>query len=796
SWTVLGVGNRRGILTMLIGCTLIAIGLLYAFYVKPVLKRFLKEKYAMLAESQAGRTPPVRVASRGETVGASGWMIGAAVSLALAATSGAVLAQEDGDPLPSGHPPIGTMPNASASHAAEPADPAAQAVMRRRLGVEAEASLQDMAASLDLEAFRLLVVQHSGRYQTVEAWARDITKKVHGRKGKLFDVDPVVAALELCFNPSAHVEQIVIHLKDIGIRHDITAHPVELSDVERRRIRRTGMVSYHFMHEPAVTEVLAKLKTQVPLQRAIDRTETAVFFFEAARRTLRILPSPSGTWDSQWHTIDELLANARIGGHDFMGQMAPVAGVEAAEARDLLELFAGLGVAWQNRDAATINEKLASLSERLPTLAPDGVYMTLSQRKVEAFYHRMNAFTWGWGIYILGLAVSIWAVVTRWRAARAMATGIFLIALLLHGFGLGLRWYILGRIPVANMFEAVVGSAWLGALIALGLEWRLIRAFQVVYLIPMTFAVILVQRYDTPMWFAFAGVATVGLLADIVYVGLRRRRGVAPDDATLAGRGYYVLAACFLGFLSLALGTQVGAEITTIAGILDDVLLRIHTVLIIVSYAIVTLAFGVANCYLIVRAFKTASGVAWATIGCEIGGAVGLWAALDGKLSPSPDAWLVVTAVTLAMLGGGVIGWAVPQVFAGLMRPALSGGPAGAPFMSGGRAVSRAAAQSPLLSGLDLSQMTLLHMANVGLFVGVILGAVWADYSWGRPWGWDPKEVFALNTWLIYAILIHVRMLSRDKGLWTAVVACIGFAMMMFNWWAVNFYIVGLHSYA
>jgi ABC-type transport system involved in cytochrome c biogenesis permease subunit len=63
-------------------------------------------------------------------------------------------------------------------------------------------------------------------------------------------------------------------------------------------------------------------------------------------------------------------------------------------------------------------------------------------------------------------------------------------------------------------------------------------------------------------------------------------------------------------------------------------------------------------------------------------------------------------------------------------------------------------------------------------------------------WGWDPKEVFALNTWLVYAILIHVRLLVRNKGYWTAWLSLAGCGMMAFNWWVVNFYIVGLHSYA
>ena len=66
----------------------------------------------------------------------------------------------------------------------------------------------------------------------------------------------------------------------------------------------------------------------------------------------------------------------------------------------------------------------------------------------------------------------------------------------------------------------------------------------------------------------------------------------------------------------------------------------------------------------------------------------------------------------------------------------------------------------------------------------------------GSAVGLDPKEVFALNTFLIFLILVHVRLKVRDKAFWTAVLAVIGFEVMMFNWIVVNFVISGLHSYA
>jgi cytochrome c-type biogenesis protein CcsB len=97
---------------------------------------------------------------------------------------------------------------------------------------------------------------------------------------------------------------------------------------------------------------------------------------------------------------------------------------------------------------------------------------------------------------------------------------------------------------------------------------------------------------------------------------------------------------------------------------------------------------------------------------------------------------------------------------------------------------------------LDGATMVLMELAFIMLFSGLVMGAIWADHSWGRPWGWDPKEVFALNTFIVLALLVHVRLKTKDKALWTALIALFGAGVMLFNWIVINFYIVGLHSYA
>ncbi len=80
------------------------------------------------------------------------------------------------------------------------------------------------------------------------------------------------------------------------------------------------------------------------------------------------------------------------------------------------------------------------------------------------------------------------------------------------------------------------------------------------------------------------------------------------------------------------------------------------------------------------------------------------------------------------------------------------------------------------------------------LSVGIITGAVWANSAWGRYWGWDPKETWSLITWLIYATLLHARMVRGWRGKRIAWLSVIGFISVLFTYFGVN-YLPGLHSY-
>jgi cytochrome c-type biogenesis protein CcsB len=78
----------------------------------------------------------------------------------------------------------------------------------------------------------------------------------------------------------------------------------------------------------------------------------------------------------------------------------------------------------------------------------------------------------------------------------------------------------------------------------------------------------------------------------------------------------------------------------------------------------------------------------------------------------------------------------------------------------------------------------------------VVAGAIWAEYAWGHYWQWDPKETWAFITWVIFAGYLHARATAGWRGRKAAYIAMLGFATIIFNFFIVNIFITGIHSYA
>ena len=78
---------------------------------------------------------------------------------------------------------------------------------------------------------------------------------------------------------------------------------------------------------------------------------------------------------------------------------------------------------------------------------------------------------------------------------------------------------------------------------------------------------------------------------------------------------------------------------------------------------------------------------------------------------------------------------------------------------------------------------------------GLVFGMVWAYRAWGRYWAWDPKEVWSLITWFVFALYLHTRIVMGWKGRRSAWIAIAGFLAALFTYFGVNYLLAGLHSY-
>ena len=103
----------------------------------------------------------------------------------------------------------------------------------------------------------------------------------------------------------------------------------------------------------------------------------------------------------------------------------------------------------------------------------------------------------------------------------------------------------------------------------------------------------------------------------------------------------------------------------------------------------------------------------------------------------------------------------------------------------------------PSLSTLDTISYRAIAIGFPVFTLGaLIFGAIWAKYAWGDYWSWDPKETWALITFIVYALYLHARVVHGWKGKISAWISIIGFLVTLFTLFGVNYLIAGLHSYS
>ncbi|WZO99536.1 cytochrome c biogenesis protein CcsA [Isosphaeraceae bacterium EP7] len=396
-----------------------------------------------------------------------------------------------------------------------------------------------------------------------------------------------------------------------------------------------------------------------------------------------------------------------------------------------------------------------------------------------------------------------------------------------YAYGLGLVLLMLAlpikasKTMVGRLGQALYGAGMAGFLAGIGLE---IYGFYLRVMIsgwaPVT------NMYETVVWVALV-TAVLGLVFELIYP----RRVVATAATGLA------LLACMLA----ANVTLLDPNIKSLQPVLrSNYWLVIHVLCEVSSYAAFALAMGlgmIGTTYYLTATYRRSPsysslllplipGIPLLALGWTgvqaAGGAYGTQYVNDGL----GFYVVLLTAVVGGVLtGAGVfapLGELVNRlrfrddVETGAELVAGEGPTPGTPVASTNPVIAeiraRAAAEGPAVKldsrglAMQATASVVKPLANyiyrtmqVGVLLiaaGTILGGVWADYSWGRFWGWDPKEVWALITLLIYLVPLHGRFAGwvNTFTLTVASVAC--FMSVLMAWYGVNFVLgVGLHSY-
>ncbi|GAA2617878.1 c-type cytochrome biogenesis protein CcsB [Paractinoplanes durhamensis] len=247
-------------------------------------------------------------------------------------------------------------------------------------------------------------------------------------------------------------------------------------------------------------------------------------------------------------------------------------------------------------------------------------------------------------------------------------------------------------------------------------------------------------------WTGRAAVA-VNLLALLLHLGTLVTRGVAADRMPWGNMYEYILSATFVG-----------------SAVWAGVLLRrpaLRHIGLFASLALVVLL-----------------------------GAAGMIAYTPvGPLVPALQSyWFIIHVSTIIIASGVLLIGAVPATMF-LIRDGYDQGKRRFPYTLG-----MSLPDATLLERLTFR----LHAFAFPLFTfgALIAGPIWAEASWGRYWNWDPKEVWAFISWVVYAGYLHARATPSVKRTVATWIALLGFATMLMNLFGVNLFFSGLHSYA
>jgi cytochrome c-type biogenesis protein CcsB len=179
----------------------------------------------------------------------------------------------------------------------------------------------------------------------------------------------------------------------------------------------------------------------------------------------------------------------------------------------------------------------------------------------------------------------------------------------------------------------------------------------------------------------------------------------------------------------------------------------------------------------------------------DLGLAVSVLYTASDQLVPALHSYWLWIHVSCAIISGAVFFLGATATFLFLFRDHYEVARA-AGRMNADSAWGNALSRLPSAATLD----KFAYRVNAAVFplwtFTIVAGSIWAEAAWGRYWGWDPKETWSFITWVVYACYLHARATAGWKGRKAAYLAMLAFGCFLFNYFGVNIFINGKHSYA
>lgn len=399
-------------------------------------------------------------------------------------------------------------------------------------------------------------------------------------------------------------------------------------------------------------------------------------------------------------------------------------------------------------DKAKFNEMLGSYQKFVANVLPEEA----STAAMESSFNAFAPFYRGEVLYVMVFVVACVSWLWRDVVINRFAFWLMLATLLVHTWALLARMYIQGRPPVTNLYSSAVFIGWIAVALCLGIE-------------------------------------------------LKFRNGLATAVGSLTGFAT-LLIAHYLG------GS--GDTLEMMQAVLDtNFWLATHVTTVTIGYS-ATFVAGVFGIFFLWQMLITSmlnslrkggplsGGQFVLFLVCAVSAAViaaalatGILYGLAYRSGNRPSARLVV-GVLGGLLGLAGVGYAIY-----LLRQRVKRASAGefAALPAGASALEPLAMTDQSRKVLTWMIYGTVCFATLFSFVGTVLGGIWADQSWGRFWGWDPKENGALLIVIMNALILHARWGGMIKERGMAALAIVGNMVTMWSWFGTNQLGIGLHAY-